>query len=328
MGPDGSEEKAGGMTRPVEDQPVKACPQCGAAYGPEVNFCPEDGTALVVQPLRKTCPQCGRDYPLDVRFCAADGTELLSVMPVGEGFDKTITLGGEEYGVRKLDEPERDHIRRSLCPDCGAWKNWAGEGREYICRSCGSHFLYEGEDAFKVLGKMDEQGKLVADTGGGTATKGQRELEASPFYKLLTEIDLSNRDHWIRKFKGFEEGKFNRSWNWPSFFFGSLRYFLKGMSARGVLYLFGAVVLSLGASALLGSQTVPGNPFNYVISIAINVFYASMGSNDYYRFCLRYKDNIRGAKRARTIGKINFILLLPFTVMGVLVQMGVLFRSG
>ena len=50
------------------------------------------------------------------------------------------------------------------------------------------------------------------------------------------------------------------------------------------------------------------NPFRTITGVGVSVFYASMGSNDYYRFCLKYKDNIKGARRARLIGKVNVVL--------------------
>jgi len=200
-------------------------------------------------------------------------------------------------------------MRRSVCPNCGAWKNWTVEGVNYVCQRCDAHYLYKGEDIYRVLGKIDEQGNLIPGAEVmDSAAKAHAELEESPLYNLLTEIDASNRDHWIKKFKQFKEGQFNRSWNWPSFFLGTPRYFLKGMSGRGALYLFAGIVLYIIIGAIFGRQDMEANPFRTITGVGVSVFYASMGSNDYYRFCLKYKDNIKGARRARLIGKVNVVL--------------------
>ena len=210
----------------------------------------------------RTCPTCRIDYPLDVQVCPTDGAELPYAMPVGGGFDETLTVGGQEYGVRRMERAGEDLMRRSVCPNCGAWKNWTVEGVNYVCQRCDAHYLYKGEDIYRVLGKIDEQGNLIPGAEVmDSAAKAHAELEESPLYNLLTEIDASNRDHWIKKFKQFKEGQFNRSWNWPSFFLGTPRYFLKGMSGRGALYLFAGIVLTLSSVRSLAGRIWKPIPF-------------------------------------------------------------------
>ncbi len=303
-----SNEKVYERSSLQRDQPVRTCPECSSAFGSNRKFCPGDGAALVSQPIRKSCPQCSRDYSPDVQVCFADGARLLNVMPAGEGYESTRTIDGQEYGVRRLEGVQEDHMRRSMCPSCGSWKNWTDEGINYLCNGCGAHYLYEGDDIFKVKGKIDEKGNLLSVTDAGTFRKDRETLEDSPFYKLLSEIDVNNRDHWVKTFKHFKEGQFNRSWNWPSFFLGTPRYFLKGMSGRGVLYLFAGIALYALVTAVSGRQGLEPYPFQAITGIGVNVFYASMGSNDYFRFCLKHKDDIKGAKRAKTLGKINIVL--------------------
>jgi hypothetical protein len=305
------------------DLPVKTCPECSAAFGPDIKFCPDDGAALISQPIRNTCPDCRKDYPLDVQICPADGAQLLNVMPVGEGFDRTWTIDGQDYGVRKLEGVEEDHLNRSMCASCGAWKNWTGDGMNYVCNSCGAHYLYTSDGSFKVLGKINDQGNLVFVPNESSVVKSQKTLEESPFYNLLSEIDESNRKYWIAKFKGFKEEQFNRSWNWPSFFFGPMRYFLKGMSGRGALYLFVFVVVTVMSVTVAGEQGATSTLVNSLTGLALSAFFAAMGSNDYYRFCLKYRDNIPGAKRAKFIGKINaFLLAVVWITIRVMADLG------
>jgi hypothetical protein len=47
-----------------------------------------------------------------------------------------------------------------------------------------------------------------------------------------------------------------------------------------------------------------------------------MGSNDYFRFCLKYKDDIKGAKRAKTLGKINIVLFAAVWTAATLLGLG------
>lgn len=271
------------------------------------NQTPNNPSADGTMPVR-TCPTCRKEYPLDVQVCPADGAQLPYALPVEGGFDETLIVEGQEYGVKRLEGAVKDHMRRSVCPNCGAWKNWTSEGVHYFCVNCGAHYLYKGDDIFRVLGKIEEQGNLVPEVDADGSEKAQAKLEESPFYNLLTEIDESNKEHWIKKFKHFKEGQFNESWNWPSFFIGPMRYFFKGMSGRGALYLFAGIALYAVIGAIFGPQDLESNPLYRLIGGLVNVVFAAMGSNDYFRFCLKYKDNIKGARRARIIGKINIVL--------------------
>lgn len=51
------------------------CPSCGNANGPEVNFCPNDGTKKPEVPAEWTCPSCNNVNAPEANFCPNDGTK-------------------------------------------------------------------------------------------------------------------------------------------------------------------------------------------------------------------------------------------------------------
>ena len=149
--------------------------------------------------------------------------------------------------------------------------------------------------------------------------------DASPFYGLLKAIDPSNMEVWERKFETFKPDRFNWSWNWPSFFFGFYRYFLKGISIRVLVYVLAAVIYFFTVNFLVAGLEM-GRAVEVVARLLVNVFFGIRGSHDYYRFCLKHKDDLFRARRAKKIGMINFVLLCIIPIVAVLIasfgQMG------
>ncbi|MDF1537204.1 MAG: DUF2628 domain-containing protein, partial [bacterium] len=129
----------------------------------------------------------------------------------------------------------------------------------------------------------------------------ERENDAFPFpWSEKSRIGLFAT---LSKFGRFEEDRFNLSWNWPSFFFGPLRYFVKGMWKEGIFY-----TLCLGFFAgILSGFMFRDALLWYLLGGTV---FGTLGSHDYYRFCLKYRDDIPGAGKARAIGMISFWLIL------------------
>ncbi|MFA4985347.1 MAG: zinc ribbon domain-containing protein [Candidatus Brocadiia bacterium] len=70
------------------------CPKCGSSYGPEVKFCPADGTPLTNQaPLHRHCQTCGTEYPEGVNFCPADGGRI-----------EISIAGGSPFAQKDIEE--------------------------------------------------------------------------------------------------------------------------------------------------------------------------------------------------------------------------------
>lgn len=231
---------------------------------------------------------------------------------VSRTYDEVLTIAEETYGGRLLDPDERDRIQRSLCPACGAWKNWDQDNENYLCNSCGALFVWGKERVYRVLGKLDSSGRPVdwpdvpEERAPGSTEPEQR------FNSLLKEIDPANSDHWLRKFSNFREGRFNNAWNWPSFFFGPYRYFLKGMYVRAILYMVPVAVVY----QLMAIELGEGNPLGNLLNLGWGVFFAVRGSHDYFLFCVKYENDLKGAKKSKKLGIANFILLLLFTILG------------
>jgi hypothetical protein len=135
------------------------------------------------------------------------------------------------------------------------------------------------------------------------------EILDSPYYELLTTIDAANSRYWIRKFNSFSEERFNSSWNWPSFFFGPLRYFMKGICFRTVIYILVIYGFFFLSELIMGTKIVESRIITFSMSLAVYAFFGIAGSNDYYRFCLKHKDNIARAKKAKKIGLVFFVYI-------------------
>jgi len=222
-------------------------------------------------------------------------------------YESTLTIDGQVWAAVGLDTGEQDQFRGSTCPQCGAWENWAGEGLHYICKECGAQYFGEKDNVSRLIGKVDSQGNLDTDSRAvsGSQMDALKGLD-SPFYELLTAVDPGNREDWLIKFKRFKEGRFNLAWNWPSYFFGPWRYFLKGMSLKAVLY----IVPFAFAAGLINTTAGGRSIVNMCLGFAASVFYGVMGSNDYYKFCRKYRSNIAGAKKTKKMGKINLFLFI------------------
>lgn len=128
--------------------------------------------------------------------------------------------------------------------------------------------------------------------------------EPSPFRDLLGHIDKKNSARWMKVFKTFEEEKYNLFWNWPSFFFGPIRYWLKGMWAKGLTYL---LIILLFQKILI---SVFGGGIFFLTCLGAAVFFALMGANDYYLFCLKYREDIVGARNQKAWG-ITLVCMSP-----------------
>lgn len=291
---------------------LKSCPTCGSVFPPDRFFCSNDGSSLVGPTDPKICPRCHRGFERTKRYCSHDGARLVDYLPGVTPAEATLDIGGVSYGVRRLENEEKESFSRSLCPHCGDWKNWKSTEIEYVCNGCGSAYCYGSDGVLEILGLIGPDGVLIPRKVGG----GMIRMEKTPMEELLQAMSPSKRTHWMNRFSLFEEGKFNLSWNWPSFFFGPLRYFSKGIWIHGILYTAGAGFV-LGVMAEFWFE-------HFLLWYVLNgTFFGIMGSNDYYKFCLKYRDDIPGARKAKNIGTLCFWLLLlspiilPIIVMSV-----------
>jgi hypothetical protein len=265
----------------------------------------------------KECPVCRKRYEAAAWYCSKDGSMLIGVTLAGEPDYRTAVVEGEKLATSALDEGEAESFSRSLCPDCRSWQNWTVKGNYYMCNSCSAGFIYGEEESLRALGTVDNLGSFHPV---GTRTVPPEEA-ISPFHDLLTLINKGGRHYWKKRFKTFEEGRFNFSWNWPSFFFGSLRYCQKGMWLKGILYRLGA-----GAIQAILIWTV-GWSVLFMSWLGTAVFFGVMGANDYHLFCLKHRENLIGAKKQATIGMIIFwiMLLSPILVPTLLSVLGIRF---
>lgn len=110
--------------------------------------------------------------------------------------------------------------------------------------------------------------------------------------KGLEKLDKDNAKHWSAKFSGFKERGFNRSWNWPSFFFGPLWYISKGMWARGLIHmgLFATALLmvpplvtsfdSISSIGPIGTGALARR----FLSLAFRIYWGRVSSHDYFHY--------------------------------------------
>lgn len=136
----------------------------------------------------------------------------------------------------------------------------------------------------------------------------------SPFYELITAIDSNYSRYWLEKFSTFDEHRFNWSWNWPSFFFGPYRYFFKGIRLRTIFYILAIFVLFYLFELIFGTNIEDGRFLSGLLNLAVVIFFGMRGSHDYYLFCLKYQNDIPGAKAAKKTGIVFLVLLLIFDV--------------
>jgi hypothetical protein len=225
--------------------------------------------------------------------------------------ERVLVMDGAKYGVSGLHGEESDRIIRGICPDCGDWNNWTSEGLLNTCNGCRFVYYYAQDGFQKVLGPVGASGTLIPGQEYGPVVP----KEKTPMEELLLAVTPDNKAHWIQKFSKFEEGKFNPSWNWPSFFLGPLRYFVKGLWQRGLAYGLGAGLVTVSMARVFSEGVL-------LWHLAGSIFFGVMGSNDYYRFCLKYQGNIPGARKARLIGMICFwLLVLSPVILPVLLSM-------
>jgi hypothetical protein len=97
------------------------CPSCRREYPPGSQFCPHDGSKLIVQgrlgaPLGNICPVCRRGYDAQTKVCPADGEELVPQA----GFTATTPTVVKPKG--------------KICPTCGA----RFEGQAVFCGKDGT----------------------------------------------------------------------------------------------------------------------------------------------------------------------------------------------
>ena len=285
---------------------LKICPSCGESSAFDKSFCHRDGTWLVNSSDRKICPRCRNSYYNSHAYCRSDGAGLVCFVPPAAEVESVLKDRGIRYGVRELDEEENDRFRRSVCPGCGSWNYWAVDEAIYLCKGCRSAYYCREEGNCEILGRVNWTGELVSDAGTGVLTGDEK----TPMEKFLLAITPGSWVVWSRQFRHFRDGRFNFALNWPSFFFGPFRYFVKGLWTKGVLYALGTGLIM----ALLTWLMPKGFFWWYLISA---IFFGVMGSNDYYRFCLKYIDDIPGAIRAKQIGAVCFVVLSvsPFVLL-------------
>jgi hypothetical protein len=114
-----------GPSRPraaADPSGAKACPTCREEFGPEAEFCPNDGNRLVAQvalgtgPGGSVCPVCGRGFNPGTQSCPEHGEELIPASAYAPVRMKTMI------------------VTRTICPVCGT--QYTGETR--FCGECGA----------------------------------------------------------------------------------------------------------------------------------------------------------------------------------------------
>jgi hypothetical protein len=220
------------------------------------------------------------EYPPEKRYFASH----YEVVPI---------TGSEERSQSKLLYQDKSSAgTKKVCPICG--KSY--ETSISYCSDDGS--LLRGttpaEAPNQVIPSLDIE-KIVPED------------ELLPFRDLLDHIDKKNRSHWMKAFSTFKEGKYNIAWNWPSFFFGPWRYCWKGMWLKGITYR----MLALLIQAFLVS--VFGSGIHFFAWLGTAGFFALRGSNDYYLFCIKYRENLDAAKKQTNIG-IAIFCMSPFLI--------------
>lgn len=197
-----------------------------------------------------------------------------------------------------------DLFTRSLCPKCDAYNNWEVHEDEYICLSCNGKYRYT-------------DGKLFNLSGDAINNKEREYIESHPYYKILSEIDIQNRGYWFDVFSKFDETEKYRKWNWPSFFFGTLRYFWKGLWKKGLIIIgiYYIAILSFVSINVLFKQNIENQQihffyFNILIELAIKIYLGYFGSEDYFKFVKNLGEDVVRAKKERKIGRILFFVML------------------
>jgi len=303
------------------------CPECSNPGNDGYLFCPDDGSRLME--LDDTLLEPGSR--VDVHrvgkgtIVAASGDDYLDPAVLCYAIDLDRELNGEtrhwflkRTGVDTLKDwsliegqplpsgilpqkryfaahcevvPITEYEPHRTCPACGK----GFDATTSYCSVDGTRLT-----ATTVAGRLE---KVAPVRIGKTPPK----KEVPPFQDLLTEIDKKNKAHWIKKFSGFVEGKYNFGWNWPSFFFGPLRYCLKGMWLKGILYRLGAGIIQVFLISTFGWEVF------FQSWLATAIFFGMMGANDYYLFCSRYREDLKVAKKQKATG-IVLICLSPLLV--------------
>lgn len=208
---------------------------------------------------------------------------------------EVVTIAGDE---------EQDHLGL-LYQD----KSSAGTNR--VCHMCGKRY-----DA--AVSYCSEDGTALAGTDPAETEGILPEVELLPFRDILIHIDKKNRVHWMKRFSTFEEGKFNLAWNWPSFFFGPLRYCWKGMWGKGIIYRLIALFIQAFLVSVFDASIF------LLTWLGTAGFFALMGANDYFLFCLKYREDLDGAKKQMTIG-IVIICISPALLPVIMKVLRILF---
>jgi len=197
-----------------------------------------------------------------------------------------------------------DLLNRSICPKCDAYNNWEVLGDIYTCLSCNGKYTYADGKSFILNGDIINN-------------EAKEYNESQPYYKILTEIDRENRGYWLDIFSKFEETEKYRKWNWPSFFFGTLRYFWKGLWKKGLIIIgiYYIAMLSFVSINILFKHNIE-NPqvhffyFNFLMELAIRIYLGYFGSEDYFKFVKSLEEDVVRAKKERKIGRILFFVML------------------
>lgn len=214
--------------------------------------------------MKITCPIC-REQREDGSTRCTCGYEFDASLPHENHADLPISEIPHDP-TNLMHEKSVDLFIRSVCPRCDAWNNWDIKGDDYVCKSCQAKYHYTN-------------GNLLCLEDGLIDIETQKTIESNPYYKILTTIDISNRDHWLSVFDRFEKKESGRIWNWPLFFFDVYWFFWKGLWKKGLvvyaaLFTVGICFIELQA------------PFGLILiaMLPLKIYFGFTGSKDYYDF--------------------------------------------
>ena len=268
----------------------KVCPKCNKPINLEDMYCPYDGSAFKYKDIENCCTKCNKQYGKEYTYCPMHGGELINISPTNN---------------EEMDKKSIDLFERSVCPKCDAWNNWYIKGTEFTCKSCNEKYNHTN-------------GKLINLGGGSLNIDTNNTKTSSPYYKILSVIDISNRDHWLNIFEKIENGIDYKKWNWPSFFLDTYWYYWKGNWKYGLIYsgVFWVIIFAmvLIIPKLEGNAFLPLFPlFGF---IGYKVYIGKVASNDYYKYINKMEGNVDSAKKQQKIGRVIIFVILALAVIG------------
>ena len=91
--------------KPDEPGEQLACPRCGAASAPGMNFCPNCGIPFEAASAKRFCSECGRECAPSDRFCSDCGSKL-------NGASTASTAPAAPAAPAAPEKPQRSAVKR------------------------------------------------------------------------------------------------------------------------------------------------------------------------------------------------------------------------